>query len=177
MEDLETLIHGKFLKEQRKSEKMRELYLSCSVEGLLEKGHAGSLMSSNVFLVRFSLFSLCLCSCFLISSHSSLFIEGTKSQTSRTSDTNIADNNFWKLSGSDTLYFSVFSANNFHNTTQTDRKIPVTISLKECILHRCCLEIQRIMYTKCQRIMLPLCWRVRGLKKDLERSSFHLLGR
>jgi hypothetical protein len=54
MGDLETLIHGKFLKEQRKSEERRELYLSCNVEGLLEKGSAGCLMSSNVgFLARF----------------------------------------------------------------------------------------------------------------------------
>lgn len=54
MEDLETLIHGKFPKEQRKSEEMRELYLSCNVEELSEKGSARCLVSSSVgVLVRF----------------------------------------------------------------------------------------------------------------------------
>lgn len=54
--DLETLIQGTLLKDQRESEKMEQLFLgcNCNAKNLLEKGAAGCLMlSSVVLLVRF----------------------------------------------------------------------------------------------------------------------------
>lgn len=51
MKDLETLMQGKFLKEQRESEAMKRLFLGCNAKDLSGKGAAGGLRSSNVVLL------------------------------------------------------------------------------------------------------------------------------
>lgn len=65
MKDLETLMQGEILKEQRESETMECLFLDCNAKDLLGKGAAGGLKSSNVaLLIMFQVSSLSLWSCF-----------------------------------------------------------------------------------------------------------------
>lgn len=65
MKDLETLMQGEILKEQRESETMECLFLGCNAKDLLGKGAAGDLKSSNVaLLIMFQVSSLSLWSCF-----------------------------------------------------------------------------------------------------------------
>lgn len=54
MKDLETLMQGRLLEEQRESETMESLFLDCKAKDLLGKGAAGGLRSSNVVLLVMS---------------------------------------------------------------------------------------------------------------------------
>lgn len=115
---------------------------------------------------------------FLLSSYFSMSVEGTRSQKSWASDTTsqtaISEVFLGLISHYHTFLWLFWK--HIHNATQSDKKIPVNISVRKWIPHRCRLGIQRIIHTMSKN-NLTIVLGVRGLKKELKRSCFHLLGR
>lgn len=155
---------------------MECLFLGCNAKDLQGKGAAGGLRSSNVVLLVVSqVCSRSLC----FSAQLTLYIyQGNQISEVLRIRHNITDSSFWGLSRSDMAWphisLTLVKVSSQYNTK--GQKIPVNITLRKWISHRCCLEIQRITH-KMSKNNLAIVLRVRGLKKELERSRFHLLVR